>query len=214
MDFYKESFEPLIKKASALNAGQGLLDFRERTVAAVKELSVRFASGVVKPQIVLDSQCDYYVARDILTNTVYICFRDLLVMDIDLDKLDGRFEEEDIVSHFASIAGHAFDIYKSRKGYHVFCVSHKYKYNEEETVQLQLENFSDYYYTVYSYVRGFCVRLNRKMDEYFSTGKHKLIYTFVRRVGHGIPLESQIKLVELHLELVKQFNDKTPSKQR
>ena len=60
---------------------------------------------------------------------------------------------------------YAFRIFKTTRGYHIFCISQHFDYKNKNTIRFMLANFCDYYYVVYTFIRGFCVRLNPKFHE-------------------------------------------------
>jgi hypothetical protein len=113
-------------------------------------------SGVKRPQILIDSDTDFYIAKDTKTNTIYKCFKNILIIDID--------HEMDI-NHFNNYKDYAFRIFKTTRGYHIFCISQHFDYKNKNTIRFMLANLCDYYYVVYTFIRGFCVRLNPKFNE-------------------------------------------------
>jgi hypothetical protein len=148
-------------------------------------LAPSFIDGVKREQRLIKGSRDYYIARDLVTNTVYICFKHLLTIDIDDKNLDLHL----IINHFQMIP-ETFRIYSSPRGYHIYCTSKEFDYRSEESVKLMFENFCDPYYCVYTYIRGYCTRLNNKFDNY-----GECVYKYVTKVGNIPENERLLKLV-------------------
>ena len=166
-DEFHNSFLKILLNEDELE-GQALFNY-SATVDGILNSAPKFLQGVKRKQFLIKTNKDYYIARDSKTNTVYICFKNLLM--IDIDKLpkeinDKSIEEQNsyIIEYFSKLP-YSFRIYKSKRGYHVFCTSYKFNYRSRESVDFMLSNMSDPYYCMYSYIRGYCVRLNRKFEE-------------------------------------------------
>ena len=119
------------------------------SVTDIIRLAPVFIDGVKRNQILIKTHNDYYIARDTLTNTVYICFKDLLTIDIDIDidvkqvddkqiddkevddKIDDKrvddkqVDDKKIMDHFSKLS-ETFRIYKTSRGYHVYCTSKRF----------------------------------------------------------------------------------------
>lgn len=131
----------------------------DKTVENAIKIAPIILQEIKKEQKIIKYDYDYYVALDVPTNTFYICFKNILMIDIDSDAI---FKEDVcVINHFEKL-DESYCIYKSTNGYHVFCVSKYFNYYEKETLQYLLDNHCDYYYAIYCYLRGFCVRLNKK----------------------------------------------------
>lgn len=105
-----------------------------------------------------------------------------------------------------------YRLFRSRGGYHAFVVSHTMDYKSNIAIQLMLEACCDYFYVVFTHLRGWCVRLNRKRDE-----QSRHIYPRIGDVVRGkiVTTSSYIiphlaKLVDLHIELADQAVDFEP----
>lgn len=154
--------------------------------------------AIKNPQKLIETTEDYYVAIDMLTDYIYICFKNMMVFDIDTTKyytLDDTF----IINHFSK-KHQCYRIFKTRNGYHVFCISQEYNYRDLNSAKLMLENFTDYYYIVFSYIRGWCVRLNRKEYE-----KSRVIYKDLGVHGQGTVSKKLLEYTDYHIELTKRF---------
>lgn len=183
-----------------LNLDYNILPKTPETVIRIAPLLL---SKIKRPQILIDSTPDYYVAKDTQTNTIYMCYRDVLMIDIDL-KHNPNVTQSDITQHFSNIQGYCFKVYKSERGYHVFCLNKRFEYRDIETVKFMIDNQSDFYYCVYSYIRGFSVRLNPKFKDQVG----KCIYTLVDTVGDVNLIDEFIsKLVDKHVEYAKKYTE-------
>lgn len=157
---------------------------------------------VKRSQTLIDSTEDYYVASDNATGTVYMCYRDVLMIDIDSKNCD--LNREDILDHFNTMPDYAFKIFQSARGFHVFCVSKRFDYRDPSLLQFMLSNFADFYYTVYAYIRGFSVRLNPK----FCDSTKQPIYQDLGIVGNTeLIKEELLKLVDHHIKLCKRYKN-------
>lgn len=184
-------------------------DLSIENVNDIIRLAPAFISGVKRDQVLIKTSDDYYIARDILTNTVYICFKDLLTIDIDVDtdkntdinldinndinldkntdiKLDINNDEK-IMDYFSKLS-ETFRIYKTPRGYHIYCTSKRFPYRDKDTISYMLNNFCDKYYCVYSYIRGFSTRLNNKFNN-----QGQIVYEYIGKTNG----EEDCKLVKL-----------------
>lgn len=138
----------------------------------------KFLDGVKRPQILYQDNVDYYIAYDPVLDTEYICYKNLLHFDIDFpitqsvfgsgtDPLDTNSKVnhmllKDQFQKLANKNNQIYDVYHSTKsgGYHVFCISHEYKYRDKNTLTEMISNGADPYYTIFTFIRGFCVKRN------------------------------------------------------
>lgn len=194
---------------SCLTVDRSIFDMPKTFSKFVENIDV-YKKYITKPQELLFDNQSYYIAKDVYTNTIYMCFRDLLIIDLDIHKVQGDITLN--LSDFNNIPEHVFDVYKSKNGYHVFCVSHKYPFGTEDSFQLMIKYQCDYYYACYSYLRGYCVRLNKKMQEYISKNRTST-YSFVGRFGKGAIDKNLVYLVDLHKQYSLQYENHTPCKQ-
>ena len=123
-------------------------------------------------------------------------YKDLSTVDLIVD----RFKQ--FTSNHNGKSKLRFMLYKSRNGVHGFLVSQQSNYKDDKTIDLQLELGSDFYYVIYSYIRGWSVRLNKKVAD-----TSDILYKYICDVGDGKPDPHLLKLVNLHLSLVDVFKD-------
>lgn len=154
-----------------------------------------YIQGVKRPQSLVETHGEYYVARDLKTNTVYMCYKKVLMLDID----NAGLECEELVERLRGIhPAVSFQIYKTAKGYHAFCVSKRFNYRSKETVEF-MYSFKDLGvdidYIRYCYIRGFCVRLNKKFD-----GETSDNYRYVTTTNPELVDATLKELVDLHVQ--------------
>lgn len=215
----------------------------------VKEIAPYLKPTLYKPQkpIIIDE--NYYVACDILSRTMYVCYKHLLMIDIDnykdnnseaielklphclcqVKQVINDWTDQDEVSDRKVLWKNKicnckdkkdklrYRIYKSRNGYHIFLISHKMTRDDDISIQLAIECMSDYFYVIYSYIRGWCVRLNRKPNETSAS-----IYEYYSDVVDGrlLRAEDECNLttiipeleayVKLHISLANVFKSCEP----
>jgi hypothetical protein len=176
------------------------------TTETISHLAEITKQQIVRDQIVLEDEEDYYVAKDTSSNTLYICFRNLLMLDID--GVENVKEVTVKLQEFCETnRDHLFHIYESRNGLHIFCVSHKKDYTNLNDIDFMLKHNSDFFYTLYAHVRGWCVRLNKKKNE-----PKKSITKFIRSVGYGKVCEELISLMKVYNGYVLKYRDSSESK--
>ena len=177
-------------------------DSVKRDLEGVKTLSPSFLQYIKNPQELVETTESYYVAKDLLTDYIYICFKNLMMIDIDVQNYY-TLTEKYIKNHFSK-KSECYRIFKSRNGYHVFCVSKEYQYRDLNSIRIMLENFSDYYYSVFCFIRGWSVRLNKKEDEMGIIYKDLGLYGDKTKI-----IKSLLELTDYHMELVDKYVDTT-----
>lgn len=134
-----------------------------KSIEGIIKISPSLMQSMKKPQELIQATDDYYIATDFFSDYKYICFRELMMIDIDIKEY--FITEEFVINNFSNYTDHCFSIYKTRNGFHVFCISKRFKYRSKEFIKFMLENLCDYYYCAFSYIRGCSVRLSKKEDE-------------------------------------------------
>jgi hypothetical protein len=163
----------------------------KKDLEGVIKIAPKLMQNMKKPQQLIETTEDYYLAFDIFSDYNYICFKELMMIDIDIKKY--FITDNFIKSNFSSYSDYCFSIYKSKNGYHVFCISKRFNYRSKEFILFMLENLCDYYYCVFSYIRGCSVRLSKKEGE---TGT---LYTHLGIFGNTELIDKKLlDLVELH----------------
>lgn len=167
----------------------------------VKMFKDSLATTLKKPQRCLYTDIDYYFAIDLITHTHYICYKHLMIIDIDIGKNEKTQNIDDYLNflddYIKQNNDFIADIYKSRKGLHIFILHQEYDFNQDNSIELMLKLGADFYYIIYSNIRGWSVRLNPKREDSIP------IYTFFKRIGNGKPIDRLEKLVKLHIEFTE-----------
>lgn len=165
---------------------------------------------------------DYYVALDQKTHTFYVAYRDLCLIDLDLHKLDqglhlntAAVSQDQVTTfdvyqwccdHFPHNQS-AIEIYRSLHGYHLFLVDRPRPHDSLEQVSYMKSHGCDYYYAVFSYLRGYCVRLNKKQY------KEELdpIYQYCGFWGKQKNINQRLHcLTKYHFQLTERFRNAKP----
>jgi len=199
---------PTLKQLARAEFRKQALEEYGKTIAMIKTLAPALTNTIRKPQRLLYDDPDYYVAIDCVTNTYYICYRTLLMIDIDfykdLSTVDLIVDKFERYTQTQQEKGRSllFRLFKSRNGVHGFLISQESSYTDNSALQLELELESDFYYIIYSYIRGWSVRLNKK-----ALDTSDVLYEFICDVGTAKPNDHLLKLVDLHLKLVDVFKD-------
>lgn len=184
-------------------------------VTAVVEYVVPFYERLLKkPQRLWHDDVNYYIAEDMWTHTMYICYKRLIMIDIDYKgaSIDAREEIRNnsldkLRAYVNANPSECFRVYSSPGGLHVFLLSRE---STEESkagdIRLMWDMGGDRFYVVFSSIRGWCVRLNRKTHE------QELEYTWICDIGDTGKIVSELeKECNLHINLVKIFRNNTPS---
>ena len=189
-----------------------LLQQTGRTPELVKTIAPALQSRILKPQQLLHDDDDYYVATDMVTNTYYVCYRNLLMVDIDFYKDEQTLTREqrteqlmDKLRSYCEGRNYRFRVFSTQNGVHAFLVSAKMDYRDDNALKIMLDLGTDFYYVVFSYLRGWSVRLNKKKRD--TTDE---LYSYIGDIGAGVVDPHLDKLVTLHLNLVPVFKHVEP----
>lgn len=178
----------------------------EDPTVSVKMLSYVMSHSMLKPQRLLIDHDDYYVAIDLFTNTYYICYRDVMMIDIDRYKNNDEVQVDTLDIIKSKLSAHPelfFRIYSSRNGYHIFVINKSMNYKSDESIRLMSELGCDFYYIVYSYLRGWSVRLNKKKGE----ENIDTLYNWVGDVVRGHFFPSDLSNIQLDGDIEKSITD-------
>ena len=197
------NYDPIFKNYKFRNF---VIDTRGKTIPTIRFLQLPLAHSVKKPQRCLYNDTDYYLALDTYSKTYYICFKQLLMIDIDIGKKNHFTSREEYLDFIRSWCEKhpefLFKVYKTRNGLHLFAVHETFDYQDDETLQLMIDLHCDFYYIIYSSLRGWSVRLNKKM------GEQEEMYEFIENIGKGREDIQLGKLVELHKLFSNLFADR------
>jgi hypothetical protein len=193
-----ENKDPLINETNQQVEKKNLETiYKIQSVDDVIHMAPQFIHGVKRQQTLIKTSRDYYIARDQITNTVYICYKNLLTIDIDNPDLD-----LDTLKQKLSTIPETFRIYRSKRGYHIYCTSREFDYRSKQSAEFMLDNFCDPYYCIYSYIRGFCTRLNNKFD-----CEGMQIYEYIGQVGTVNELDRLLHLVNVMERYSKKYKN-------
>lgn len=176
----------------------------------VELLSSLLVSLIIKPQRLLHDTNDYYIAIDMYSHTIYMCYRQILMLDIDFYKDNINKSEEKIITDLETYSiekNLTFAVYKTRNGIHAFLISKEMDYKNKDSIKIMLDMEVDFNYIIYSYLRGWSVRLNKKMGE-----TNNCLYTFIKNVGSASIDKKLENLVLMHINLCEKFSNENPSK--
>ena len=79
-------------------------------------------------------------------------------------------------------------------------------YKDNSSIQMMLDLDCDFYYVIYSYLRGWSVRLNKKKQE-----TNDVLYGEITELGYGKTDPHLYKLTNLHINLVDVFKNVKPN---
>jgi len=154
---------------------QHILNTNIPTFELVKLISSSYLNYIKKPQRCLIDEDEYYVAIDMNTNLLYICYRNIMMIDID------KRNEEDVLKLIEKGIEKYDDTYllfKSTNGYHIFVVNRYFDHKDRTTIEYLIEFQCDINYVICTYIRSFCVRLNKKGKD---DNLYKLIGCYERK---------------------------------
>ena len=217
-DFFNTFLDEITNKDFKIDESLKDPEFRDyvinengKTIETIQQLKESLSSLVKKPQQCLYTDNDYYLAKDIYTDTYYVCYKNLMIIDVDFHKLDYKDvsdekKKEKYIQFLKDFAKKnpefLFEIYSSKNGLHIFVLNKLCNYKNKNDIQLMLDLKSDFYYTIYCNIRGWCVRLNPKKNEY---NNPKPIYELKERIGTGDAIKHLEKLTILHMKFLDLF---------
>ena len=149
------------------------------TWETVRLLAPYFRTIARKPQLLIEEGTNEFVAMDITSKTVYMNLQDILMVDVDNSNspTPGVYVQD--LHEKCKSLGVSAAVFKTTRGYHLFLVDRTRVYHCQGSVKLALELGCDLYYSVYSYIRGWCVRLSPKKSE----RSDQPLYTYLGVVG-------------------------------
>lgn len=96
-----------------------------------------------------------------------ITFKNLLVLDWDISSHSNTNTKNKLlikIKNQLENKPYTFLIYETYNGYHAYCISNKFNYNDYNTLKFMKSVNCDEYYISYIRKTGFVVRLNKKKD--------------------------------------------------
>ena len=150
-------------------------------------------------------------------------------MMIDIDGEDNVRESLVKLQNYCSKhSDYLFFIYESRNGIHIFCMSHEKDYTNLNHIKFMLDMKCDFFYSLYAHIRGWCVRLNKKENEYVHEEKddnstiHKkrmrikknknsaAVSKFIYAIGPGKSKRRLIRLMRIYHEYLDKYKNEPP----
>jgi len=128
------------------------------------------------------------------------------MIDIDFHKIEKTEINDEFIIDYFNKKKESYRIYKSINGYHIFCTSKKFKYRSKESLDFMINNMCDIHYCMYSYLRGYCVRLNRKFNEESKNTESYKIYKLLSIINKQNELPEQKKKIELIDRLIYKYS--------
>ena len=122
----------------------------------IRLLYISLTNYLIKPQRLLIDDKQYYVACDTYTKTYYICFKHLLMCDIDFykDNCENNFvnisEVKPFLEQYSIRHKLSFRIYSTRNGVHVFVTNSRMNFKSEQAFKIMTDLRTDFYYILYS----------------------------------------------------------------
>jgi len=129
-------------------------------------LSNGLQNYINKPQRILEDNPNNYVAIDMHTNIYYICFKDLIMIDIDIENNNNnsffkRIKKDFLVNKFKKYDD-VFYLDETLNGFHIFILNKRIDHKKEEVINYMIDFECDIKYIICCYLRGFSIRLNKK----------------------------------------------------
>lgn len=193
-----------------------LMNKCKRDFTLIKFISNYVHNLILKSQKLIHNDIDYYIAIDMITNTYYICYKHLLMIDIDFYKNDKCYDQQSIINLIQEYCntysannkndGLIFRLYQSRNGIHAFLLNKRMNYMDDNSIKLMLDLQCDFYYCIYAHLRGWCVRLNKKDKD------NDILYTYIFDIRsesdncENLTIDPHLeKLTNLHINLSNIF---------
>jgi hypothetical protein len=181
-----------------------LHDFTDKTFEELTHLDIISLYSKLYVPVTVDLRCFNYVVDketdDYILGTQYnritderimdiISFKNLLVLDYDVPKdikdtclQNAKQELLERITNILKSRYYQFHIYETYRGYHVYCVSKSFNYNDHIVHKLMTDLECDRFYIGFTRYVGFVVRINKK-----SNRNEPYIERFVKVVNEHIP---------------------------
>jgi hypothetical protein len=198
---------------------KNLIDFTEKTFQELTHIDIMSLYSKLNVPVSIDLRnYDYVIKKetnDYILGTQYnkitnerimdiISFKHLLVLDYDVPKNtdDLQTAKQKLLQHITNIlknTNYQFHIYETYKGYHVYCVSKSFDYNDHTVHKLMKELGCDHFYIGFTRYVGFVVRINKKHNR-----NELYIEKFVKIINKNIPeIHHLVDLLKIKDDLIK-----------
>lgn len=196
----------------------------------MKSINLAFDNGESLTTEILFQTKDFQVNINYQNMVMAMCYRDVLTLDLDLPAGYWVQEEADemirqLISftdlmHFQEHIDLLFKIYRTDKGIHAILVNKHLSPNSDEALTIMLSLCNDPFYTAFSRVSGFCLRISPKLyrDAIYnkninvtSRARSEIIskeYSKPKFIGYGKPDDKILKMLEIKNRLVNFVKEK------
>ena len=178
-------------------------DSQEKIEELLNIFSIYLSYLIIKPQRLLLDHDNYYIAIDIRTNTKYICYNNFCILDFDINKNNFKSKEEiEIYIRENEILSEIpyFKV-ETHNGFHIYLLDKQRYYNDINTYLFIKQFNSDEFYKLYCYIRGFSIRLNKKINNEYILKNIKLVNNKKREINRYL-----YKLFEIGLKYIDNDN--------
>ena len=170
-------------------------------------------------ELIAYEQEDLVVAMNLMNNVWSLCVRDILMIDFDVKEGITRDDAINRITRYTNRIHDEgrdllFEMFDTDRGVHAFLVSERMSHTDPEAVQIMIDLDNDPNYIGFSRVRGFCMRLNAKIDPEadIDTLRDHMEKEFIskrfvdqRYIGYGSPDSDIEKVLDLHSSLIEWF---------
>ncbi len=182
---------------------QFVLKNNKLTYEIVKLLSVGYINYIKKPQKCLIDEKEYYVAIDMNTNLCYICYKNILMIDIDDTNIDNVMN---LINKGIEKYDDTYVLYKSINGFHIFVLNKYFDHLDKNTIEYLIDFNCDTNYIMCTYIRSFCTRLNKKQKDE-NNSLYELVGYYKRENKSFDVSEDILNLVNLQHYYIEKFNN-------
>jgi len=136
----------------------------------IKQINRMFDSGDTISTEILYQTADFQLNVNYYNMVFAICVPDILVIDSDFN-VWSRHSADKVVKEIGRFCDfmHAkgidllFKMFRTDKGLHAFLVNKRIKSNTDTAIKIMVALCNDPFYTAFSKISGFCVRINPKI---------------------------------------------------
>lgn len=186
----------------------------------IKQIDSSFSKGTIDTFVLFQSK-DFQVNVNYNNMVMAMCTKDIFT--VDLDFRSGYWNDSDALDTIELLTKYTnfmhqkgrdllFKIYRTDKGMHAILVNKKLQSYTDEAVKMSVALCNDPFYTAFSKIYGYCLRINpkvyRKM-EYSKTLASRVTSEIVSKeynspkfIGYGKPDPRILKILELKNSLV------------
>lgn len=149
------------------------------------------------PQRCIYTDTDYFVGVEMKNNTYYVCYKDILMIDIDfkygpIDITGLPFRKTD-----------SYLVQRSANGYHIYVTNRRFDLTSKEAIDYMIEFKSDITYIMCCYIKkGTTVRVNRKHKD-----EDPKIYETMSTINQDLVDPTIIERIRVQIKYIREFQD-------